>query len=92
MLYILKLFPSLWQRSVINEAGLRAQPWWNIEDTDVESEIRKIEKEVDKIRLEGILYLHVRTYVYMYMYIRVLVLLYIICIDCSCIYVVCRYT
>ena len=66
MLYILKLFPSLWQQSVINEARLRAQPWWNIEDTDVESEIRKIEKEVDKIRLEGILYLHVRTYVYMF--------------------------
>ena len=59
----LKIFPSLWQRSVINEAGLRAQPWWNIEDTGVESEIRKLEKEVDMIRRYSVC-----TYMYMYMY------------------------
>ena len=31
-----KLFPSIYQRSLINEAGLRALPWWSHDDTGME--------------------------------------------------------
>ena len=45
----LELFPSVWQRSLINEPGLQAMPWWSLEQTKYVSEIQSIEKAMKTI-------------------------------------------
>lgn len=45
----LGIFPSAWQRSLANERGLRAQPWWSVEDTGYMTDIARIEKSMETI-------------------------------------------
>ena len=45
----LGIFPSVWQRSLYNEPGLRAEPWWNVDDTEYMADITRIEKSMDSI-------------------------------------------
>lgn len=45
----LELFPSVWQRSLVNEPGLRAMPWWSLDQTKYVSEIQRIEKAMKTI-------------------------------------------
>ena len=46
----LDLFPSLWQRSVINEPGLRAQAFWKMSDLkSYSSDLNRIEQKMDTI-------------------------------------------
>ena len=43
------LFPSLWQRSLINEPGLRAMPWWEIGETGYKEELMRIVNALENI-------------------------------------------
>ena len=45
----LGLFPSVWQRSLVNEPGLRATPWWSVSNLKYINEIRRIEKAIENI-------------------------------------------
>lgn len=49
----LKLFPSVYQRSLYNERYLRAQPFWSIEETTYESFLKKLKDNWMAIRDEG---------------------------------------
>lgn len=46
----LELFPSVWQRSLVNEPGLRAMPWWSLDQLKYASDIVRIEKALKTIR------------------------------------------
>ena len=41
------VFPSLYQRSLFNEPGVRAIPWWSVEDTGYQ--LNPILKTLDNI-------------------------------------------
>lgn len=45
----LELFPSVWQRSMVNEPGLRAMPWWSLNLLKYAAEIQRIEKAIKNI-------------------------------------------
>ena len=45
----LGLFPSVWQRSLVNEPDLRAMPWWSINELKYINEIKRIEKAIENI-------------------------------------------
>lgn len=45
----LELFPSVWQRSLVNEPGLRAMPWWSLNQLKYAAEIQRIEKAIKTI-------------------------------------------
>ena len=45
----LELFPSVWQRSLINEPGLRTMPWWSLDQLKYATEIQRIEKAIKTI-------------------------------------------
>ena len=43
------LFPSLWQRSLYNEPGLRAMPWWGVGETGYKEELMRIVNALENI-------------------------------------------
>ena len=43
------VFPSLWQRPLVSEAGLRALPWWSADKTGYLADLTRIEKKMDTI-------------------------------------------
>lgn len=55
----LNLFPSLWQRSVRNEPGLTAAPWWSVKDTGYMPDFTRIEKSMDNIT-RYVVWLHIQ--------------------------------
>ena len=44
------LFLSIWQRSLYNEPDLRAQPWWEADETDSELALEGIRKEMESAK------------------------------------------
>lgn len=49
----LKLFPSVYQRSLYNERNLKAQPFWSIEETTYEKFLKKLKDNWMAIKAEG---------------------------------------
>lgn len=43
------LFPSVWQRSLYNEPGLRAMPWWGVGETGYQEELMRIVNALENI-------------------------------------------
>ena len=43
------LFPSLYQRSLVNEPGLRATPWWTVEETGYQTQIQPLLRALSNI-------------------------------------------
>uniref|UniRef100_A0A4W4DVM8 Uncharacterized protein n=1 Tax=Electrophorus electricus TaxID=8005 RepID=A0A4W4DVM8_ELEEL len=50
-------FASVWQRSLYNVAGLRAQPWWSAKETGYTDLVRMLEQNWKIIRDEALLVL-----------------------------------
>lgn len=50
----LGVFPSVWQRSLMNEPGLTASPWWSPEDTGYMTDFTRIEKNTQTIANEAL--------------------------------------
>jgi hypothetical protein len=40
-----KIFPSYFQRSVLNENGLRSKPVWSVEETGLKNELKIIQSQ-----------------------------------------------
>ena len=40
-----KIFPSYFQRSVLNENGLRSKPVWSLEETGLQNELKIIQSQ-----------------------------------------------
>ncbi|XP_066536471.1 aspartyl/asparaginyl beta-hydroxylase isoform X2 [Hoplias malabaricus] len=54
-------FASVWQRSLYNVAGLRAQPWWTAKETGYTDLVRMLEKNWMTIRDEALAVLDSRS-------------------------------
>ncbi|KAL9921579.1 aspartyl beta-hydroxylase isoform 1-T2 [Glossina fuscipes fuscipes] len=50
----LKLFPSIYQRSLYNEPGLKAQPFWSKNETGYQAFFHKLEQNWLAIKAEGL--------------------------------------
>jgi len=55
------LFLSIYQRSLYNEANLAARPWWTLEETGYESDLRSLEANWKEIRNEALAQMDKRT-------------------------------
>jgi len=55
------LFMSIHQRSLYNEANLAARPWWTLEETGYESDLRSLEANWKDIRNEALAQMDKRT-------------------------------
>ena len=43
------LFPSVWQRSLYNEPGLHAMPWWDVGETGYQEDLTRIVNALENI-------------------------------------------
>ena len=46
----LDLLPSVWQRSLYNEADLTARPWWTAEESGYGEGVQRIQDAMETIR------------------------------------------